>query len=88
MKVFLKCDEATKVCDKVQYQEAGRFERVFLKFHLLLCGCCRKYSSHNGKLSKALKSSKLQTLPPEEKNRIKKLIAKNNTQIGGKIQNN
>jgi len=79
MKFFLKCNEAAKVCDKTQYQEAGWFERICLRLHLLLCGCCRGYSSNNNKLSKALKSSKLQTLPPEDKKRMKKLIEQNDS---------
>ncbi|MGB3345025.1 MAG: hypothetical protein WBA61_14045 [Aequorivita sp.] len=79
MKFFLKCNEATHVCDKAQYKEAGWFERIFLKLHLVLCKCCRGYSSNNDKLSKALKSSKLQTLPPEEKRRMKSLIEQNNS---------
>ena len=79
MRFFLKCIEAAQVCDKTQYKEAGRFERFSLKLHLLLCGGCRNYSSNNKKLSKAIKSSKLQTLPPEEKRRMKNLIKQNDT---------
>jgi predicted anti-sigma-YlaC factor YlaD len=71
MKFFLKCNEAANVCDKSQYEEAGFFEKVMLKMHLVMCKFCRGYSKSNTKLTKTIKSANIKTLRPEEKQTLK-----------------
>lgn len=74
MKFFLGCDEAAHLCDKTQYKEAGVFDKLMLKIHLLMCRLCRGYASRNTKLTQTIKSAKLQTLPPEEKEKMKNMV--------------
>ena len=71
MKFFMKCDDATHVCDKTQYKEAGLFDKLMLKVHLLMCTLCRGYAKRNTKLTETIKSANIKTLRPEEKQRIK-----------------
>lgn len=71
MKFFLKCDEATNVCDKSQYKEAGFFDKLMLHIHLLMCKLCRGYSKNNVKLTKTINSANIKTLRPEEKEALK-----------------
>jgi len=50
---FIKCDEATLICDKKQYKEASLWERMKLSYHLLVCKNCRVYPEQNAILTKA-----------------------------------
>ena len=74
MKFFLKCDEATNVCDKSQYNEAGFFEKLMLHIHVMMCKICRGYTKRNVKLTETIKSANLKTLRPEEKEILKKRL--------------
>ena len=53
-KIMITCDEATTICDKKQYGEAGLADRLRLNLHLLLCKHCRAYSMQNNYISKLL----------------------------------
>lgn len=76
MKFFLKCNEATRVCDKSQYEEASFFEKFLLVIHLFFCKICRGYSSRNGKLSEAIKSAEIKTLREDEKQVLKERLSR------------
>ncbi len=54
-KLKVTCDEATTICDKVQYGEASTFEKIQLNWHLLFCKICALYSKQNKKMSKIFK---------------------------------
>jgi len=74
MRFFLKCNEAARVCDKCQYDEAGIFEKLILKIHLRMCKICRTYSAHNEKLTKTIESANLKSLCEEDKALLKKRL--------------
>ena len=76
MKFFLKCNEATNVCDKSQYNEAGFFDKIALKIHLLMCKLCKGYAKRNASLTETIKSANIKTLHPDEKQAIKVRIQK------------
>lgn len=52
--MLIKCEEANKICDKSQYQEASFWERIKLELHLLTCKACRKYTKGNMELTKLI----------------------------------
>lgn len=72
----MKCEEANHVCDKNQYKEAGILEKIRLSIHLIYCRACRKYSSRNNKLSKALDRSDLKTMALKDKQELKNVLNK------------
>jgi hypothetical protein len=74
MKAFLKCNEATHVCDKAQYEEAGLWEKLWMKLHHFMCRLCRQHAVRNTKLTALIKGANLKTLSPEEKERIKERL--------------
>ena len=73
----ISCDEATKICDKNQYNEAPFFDKLKLIFHLFLCKRCGKYSHQNDVMTKCyeknklFKTSKADCLNDEEKRCMK-----------------
>lgn len=69
-KIKLKCREANHVCDKAQYNEASFWEKIILNIHLIYCRACRKYSSRNGKLTKLMKKSKVETMEASAKEQL------------------
>jgi hypothetical protein len=71
-KFFLKCEEASHVCDKSQYHEASFLEKIKLTIHLLYCRVCRKYSKNNAKLTECIEKSNVNCLDESVKNEIKK----------------
>ncbi len=44
MKMMLSCEEACRKIASDEYAEAGRWERLHIRFHLWLCGDCRGYA--------------------------------------------
>ena len=66
-KLFLSCNEANHTCDKTQYKDASIWEKVKLNFHLIYCRACRKYTKNTGKLTKIMRSNKLEHLESSEK---------------------
>ncbi|XCF06140.1 hypothetical protein ABI125_15645 [Tamlana crocina] len=64
------------MCDKAQYCEATFWEKIVLNLHLVYCKACRKYTKNNGKLTKAVKSSKLNCLDEACKENMKKELKK------------
>jgi hypothetical protein len=50
-KLFISCDEATKICTKNQYKEASFWEKIRLNIHLFTCKICGMYSNQNTKLT-------------------------------------
>ena len=71
---IMKCEEANHVCDRNQYKEAGLLEKIRLTVHLIYCRACRKYSSRNNKLSKALERSDLKTMDNKDKQKLKDVL--------------
>ena len=53
-KFMISCDEATAICDKSQYGEASRWDKIRLNFHLMLCKNCHAYSKQNNIITKML----------------------------------
>lgn len=53
-KFMISCDEATAICDKNQYGEASRWDKIRLNFHLMLCKHCKAYSKQNNVITKLL----------------------------------
>ncbi len=53
-KFMISCDEATTICDKNQYGEATKWDKLRLNFHLLLCKHCKTYSKQNNFITKIM----------------------------------
>ncbi len=81
--VFIKCDEATCICDKSQYNEASFWEKLKLSFHLMTCKHCKVYTKQNELITKVLSYKTLQEkettscLSKSEKTDIKKTLKNN-----------
>lgn len=77
---LINCDQATTICDKNQYGEATKVDKIKLTFHFLLCKVCSLYSKQNVFLtsiykvhSKNCKKIK-HCLSDEEKEALKKSL--------------
>ncbi|WP_370477869.1 hypothetical protein [Tamlana flava] len=75
-KVFLPCEKANHVCDKTQYKEASIWEKIKLNVHLVYCRACREYTKKNTKLTKSVKTSKIECLDKNCKEAMKKEVDK------------
>jgi len=51
-KIMIKCEEASTICDKIQYHEATFLDRIKLRMHLFLCKKCGLYSEQNKLMSR------------------------------------
>jgi hypothetical protein len=73
MKLFilLNCKKATHICDRAQYGESSRWEKLLFKTHRLMCKLCREHSHKNNKLTHNLKEAQLKCLSPAEKEALK-----------------
>lgn len=74
--LFVKCSEATRCCDKVQYKEASFFEKLKIRLHIIFCTPCKKYTEKNTKLTQLIKKSKIKTCTEKEKQHWKEEMAK------------
>jgi len=78
-KIMIKCEEASTICDKIQYHEASFFERIKLQLHLFLCKKCGLYSEQNKIMSKLfcahlLKHHNAINMPDEVKEELKEKL--------------
>ena len=64
---MMNCEEAAKVCNKLQYKEASLWEKIQLKFHLLICKACAAFSKKNNRLTTLMDKAPLQCLSIQEK---------------------
>jgi len=53
---MIKCNEATSICDKSQYNEASFFDKLRLSLHNFLCHRCKLYTEQNKIMTKILKT--------------------------------
>ncbi|MFP4847155.1 hypothetical protein [Winogradskyella sp. PE311] len=74
--IKLSCQEANHVCDKTQYKEASFWEKVKLNLHLLYCNACRKYTARNTKLTKLIRSEKIEALDNSAKEKLQSAFEK------------
>ncbi|GGW68881.1 hypothetical protein DFQ11_105116 [Winogradskyella epiphytica] len=70
--LFISCDEAKHICDKVQYGEATKWEIFKLRIRRCYCRITKNYNNKNIKLTEAIKDGKIDCLKSEERNRLKK----------------
>ncbi len=76
-KIFIKCDEATSICDKTQYKEASVLDKIRLSIHNFLCKKCKLYSEQNNFMSKLFKVNlKGQHLCSSDKDKLEKKLEK------------
>lgn len=74
--IFISCEEAVLICDKIQYKEASFWDKLKLNLHLIYCRACRKYSKNNVKLTKLTKSDDVECLSQVEKETMKASFTK------------
>lgn len=68
--LFISCDEAKHICDKVQYDEASGWEKFKLTIRLWYCRMTKTYSSKNVKLTETIQKSKVTCLKKNERNNL------------------
>ena len=74
--MMISCEKAANFCDKAQYNEASAWEKIKLKFHLLVCKTCAKHSMKNKKLTSLCIKARLAVLSEEDKNKMKDTCSK------------
>lgn len=74
----ISCEEASSICDKSQYKEAGFWDIVKLRVHLLYCKVCRGYSKKNSELTSLCDRAGLTMLSEDDKKKMKKDLKERN----------
>ncbi len=74
--MMISCEKAAVICNKTQYKEASVWEKIKLKFHLLMCKTCAKHSKDNTKLTSLCNQARLAALTEEEKKKMKESFSK------------
>jgi hypothetical protein len=75
----LDCAEAAHTCHKAEYNEAGFADKLKLRFHLALCNSCKDYSQKNRRLSKLVKTAKIYSCTPKEKEILQQRLKEKNS---------
>ena len=70
--LFISCDEAKHICDKTQYGESTRWERIKLSLRLSWCKFTKAYSKGNTKLTDALQKANVNCLKNDELDKLNK----------------
>ncbi|HSR60321.1 MAG TPA: hypothetical protein VLL47_06170 [Robiginitalea sp.] len=71
---MISCEQATTICHKSQYREAGWGERFQLWLHLLHCRGCSRFSLRNRKLTDLCNQASLRQLSTREKDAMKRRL--------------
>lgn len=74
----ISCEEASSICNKSQYKEAGFWDIVKLRVHLLYCKVCRGYSKKNSELTSLCDRAGLTMLSEDDKKKMKKNLKERN----------
>ncbi|MCW5520158.1 hypothetical protein J1N09_09930 [Aureitalea sp. L0-47] len=72
--ILFKCKDAAHICDKSQYRESSRFERMLMRMHQWMCKVCRQHSEENSKLTEIIQKANLRSLPEDKKKELQKVI--------------
>ncbi len=72
--IFISCDQAKEICDKLQYNEATWLEKLKFKFRYLYCHVTRNYSNKNDKLTSTCNKAQIQCMDLKEKEELKKSL--------------
>jgi hypothetical protein len=80
---LIDCSKAENSCDKSQYKELGRINKLKLLMHIAVCRRCKEYTSRNSRLTKLIKRSDIKTCSKVDKKvwkeRIREELAKQNS---------
>lgn len=76
---MISCEQATTICTKSQYREAGARERFQLWLHLLFCRSCAHFTRKNRKLTDLCNRAPLQRLSEPEKEELKRCLRETGT---------
>lgn len=68
------CEKAAIICNKAQYGEASLSEKMKLKFHILMCKTCSKFSKKNTELTSLCQKANLNGLSEDEKVKMKEKL--------------
>ncbi|MEJ1223039.1 hypothetical protein [Sediminicola sp. 1XM1-17] len=71
---MISCQEAAVICNKAQYKEAKFMEILRLKFHILMCKTCSKYTKKNTKLTSLCEQAGLHTLSEKDKSEMQEKL--------------
>jgi hypothetical protein len=68
---MISCEKAAIICDKAQYEEATFYEKIKLKFHILICKACSAHSKKNAELTSLCEKARLYNLSELEKEKMR-----------------
>ncbi|WP_190809667.1 hypothetical protein [Flagellimonas sp. S3867] len=72
----ITCEEASHICNKSQYNEAGYWQMLKLRIHILMCKTCAKFTKQNKALTSLCERAGLNTLSESDKEIMKKDLEK------------
>ncbi|TAI49714.1 hypothetical protein [Flagellimonas allohymeniacidonis] len=68
----ISCEQASHICNKSQYKEAGFWEIFRLRLHILTCKACASFTKKNTALTSLCERAGLNTLSEADKESMKK----------------
>ncbi|WP_373055606.1 hypothetical protein [Zunongwangia sp. H14] len=71
---LIDCSKAENCCDKAQYRELSRANKIKLLMHLAICRRCKEYTARNSRLTSLIKKSGVKTCTKVDKETWKKRI--------------
>ena len=74
--MMISCKKAALICNRTQYREATRFEKLQLKFHLFICKNCLEFSTRNTEFTSLCDKANLRVLSEAEKRQMHENLQK------------
>jgi hypothetical protein len=71
---MISCEKASLICNKSQYRDASLWEKISLRFHLLMCKTCAQFTKKNTKFTELCNQANLEGLLEKEKAQMKKQL--------------
>ncbi|MEX0313053.1 MAG: hypothetical protein AB3N18_02670 [Allomuricauda sp.] len=72
----ITCEEASEICNKSQYKEASLWQIIKLRWHILMCKTCAKFTKQNTALTSLCNRAGLNVLSESDKEDMKKDLEK------------
>jgi hypothetical protein len=82
-KFMVNCKEATQMVVLNELHELSFFQRLSLRFHLIMCKVCMYFSKQSKELNEAIKRNEQETiltLSPEKKLEIENMLLEQKNQ--------
>jgi len=71
---MISCEKAALICNKTQYKESTFWEKLKLRYHLMMCKTCSAFTQQNTEFTTLCEKANLSSLSEQDKLKMKEQL--------------